>query len=228
MANLYVIPFFLYLVGTAFAGRFEGENYPFAYAAVVVICSVWIFHAGWKVRASHPEALPRVHVCVLPGFVVGIVGIAIWIGVCHLRLEQHLTQFLPSFLQPEARVGFNPFEEIEDSSARAVFLAFRLIGIAIVVPIAEEFFWRGFLLRWLIDPEWEKVKLGEYTLASCSIVTLMFTVAHPEWFAAALWCAPINGLLYWKRDLWQCIVAHSVSNLLLVAYVLVYDQWYLW
>ena len=104
----------------------------------------------------------------------------------------------------------------------------RLVGIAVLVPIAEELFWRGFLLRWLIDPEWEEIKLGEYTHHSCAIVVLMFTVAHPEWLAAASYCLLINGLLYWKKDLWQCVVAHAVSNLVLAIYVLQTGHWWLW
>lgn len=236
-AYAYVVPFALYLVGTNIAGRFEGANYAYAYGVVSAVIAVvgW-----WLLRKSDSLAVPSqrsdeasadrllFHARVGWGILAGFVGIALWIGLCHLHLEQYLTPFLPGFLQPGERVGFNPFEEFGSNGAAWAFIAVRLFGIAVVVPFAEEFFWRGFLLRWLIDPEWKPIPLGTYTLQSCALVTLMFTLAHPEWLAAATYCLLLNGLLYWKRDLWLCIVAHATSNLLLAIYVLATGVWWLW
>jgi CAAX prenyl protease-like protein len=175
----------------------------------------------WRQKSIRP------HGRVAAGVLVGLIGIIAWIMLANLHFEQHLTALLPAWLKPEGRVAYNPFEELS-GLAVWIFIAVRLVGIAILVPLAEELFWRGFLLRWLIDPEWEKVPIGEYTFSSCMIVTAMFTLAHPEWLAAAVYCLLINGLLYWKRDLWQCIVAHAVSNLSLAIYVLLTAEWWLW
>ena len=42
------------------------------------------------------------------------------------------------------RPGFNPLEELEDDPTWAYgFLAIRLFGLAILVPMIEEFFLRG-------------------------------------------------------------------------------------
>jgi hypothetical protein len=46
--------------------------------------------------------------------------------------------------------------------------------------------------------------------------------------AAAVYAALLNGLMYWRRDLWNCIVAHSVSNLVLAVYILTTGSWSLW
>jgi membrane protease YdiL (CAAX protease family) len=59
-------------------------------------------------------------------------------------------------------------------------------------------------------------------------VTILFALAHPEWVAALAYCALLNGLLYWRRNLWDCIVAHAVSNLVLGIYVLATGNWMLW
>jgi hypothetical protein len=177
-------------------------------------------------RKNHTDCFST-HWRIAPGIAVGLVGIAIWIGLSSLHIEQRIADYLPDVLRPGDRVGFNPFESL-DGPVAWLFITFRLVGIAIVVPLAEELFWRGFLLRWLIKPEWEEVKVGTYTFASCAIVTLMFTLAHPEWFAAAAYCLLLNALLYRTKDLWQCIVAHAVSNLTLAVYVLVTGEWWLW
>jgi CAAX prenyl protease-like protein len=220
-AKVFILPFVLYLVGTTFIARFGDAWYPLLYSLVVAVVAAVLFRFLWR------SGIVRPHWKVLPGVAFGILGIAMWIFLCSLSIEQRLGEFLPSWLQPDERVGYNPFEQLQGTAIWA-FIAVRMLGIAVVVPLAEELFWRGFLMRWLIDPAWEKVPIGEYTASSCAIVTLMFTLAHPEWIAAATYCLLINGLLYWKKDLWQCIVAHAVSNLSLAVYVLVYGAWALW
>lgn len=221
LTKAYVIPFVIYLLGTSLIARWGNQWYPLLYSSLVLgllCCLAWLLHGTGIIRP---------HWRIVPAIVVGLLGIALWIVLASLHIEQLLAEFLPSWLQPEARVAYNPLEQLAGATLWG-FLAARLVGIALVVPIAEELFWRGFLLRWLIDPEWEKVPLGEFTLSSCTIVTLMFTLAHPEWLAAAVYCLLLNALLYWKRDLWLCIVAHAVSNFVLAGYVLATGEWWLW
>jgi CAAX prenyl protease-like protein len=165
---------------------------------------------------------------VLPGTAVGIVGIVLWIALSHLRLEAVLPEYLPSALVPAPRVAFNPFEQLHSPWAIGLFLAARLMGLVILVPLAEELFWRGFLARWLISPDWRQVPIGRFSTMSFVVVTLLFTLSHPEWFAAAVYCALLNALLIYTKDLWNCIVAHSVSNLLLAVYVVAGGEWWLW
>ena len=221
MTKSYVVPFVLYLLGTSLIARWGDAWYPLLYGLLVVgmLCV-----QAWLLKGT---GILQPHRRMLPGIVVGLVGIALWIGLASLHLEQALAEFLPAWLRPETRVAYNPLQQL-DGGAVWMFIAVRLVGIAIVVPLAEELFWRGFLLRWLIDPEWEKVPLGEFTLSSCAIVTLMFTLAHPEWLAAASYGLLINALLYWRRDLWLCVVAHATSNLVLAIYVLITGEWWLW
>ena len=221
-ATAYVAPFIMYLVGTTLISRLDASYYPVGYALVALSVAIT---AAFLLRES--EAI-KVHWRILPGVLVGTVGIALWIWLSDLQVEQAIGQYLPKFLRPGERVSYNPFEKLPEQWQVWSFVVGRIFGLAIVVPLAEELFWRGFLLRWLIDPDWERVPVGQYTFASCAIVTLMFTMAHPEWLAAAVYCLLINGLLYWKRDIWQCIIAHAVSNFLLAIYVLAFKAWWLW
>lgn len=222
MGKAYIVPFVLYLLGTSFIGRFDDAWYPIAYGTVVTLVGI----ATCLLLRGKRILQPHVHVGW--GVVFGMAGIALWIGLCHLHLERYVTEFLPSFLQPGERESYNPFDALGRGWQAWGFVFVRIVGIAVLVPVAEELFWRGFLLRWLIDPDWEKIRIGEYTRQSCAIVTLMFTLAHPEWLAAASYCLMVNGLLYWKKDLWLCIVAHATSNLLLAIYIMVYGVWWLW
>ncbi len=221
-ASAYVIPFVLYLLGTSFIARFSEASFALAYAIVTILVGSVTF------ALLRGKQLFRIHGSIFLGVACGLIGIWLWIFISQLQLEKQLASFLPEFMQPQDRVGYNPFEHLGNGWKTWTFIAFRLLGIAVIVPVAEELFWRGFLLRWLIDPEWERVPIGTFTWTSCGIVTLMFTLAHPEWLAAATYCLLVNGLLYWRKDLWQCIVAHATSNLALAIYVLTTNSWWLW
>jgi hypothetical protein len=217
----WVLPFALYLVLTQIPLQFP-SHYPLLYTLCVMM--VGIVTIGLLRR----KGLLRCHRQIPAGIVFGLAGIALWIFLADLDLERHLFTLLPEGLRPQPRAAFNPFLEIAHPVARWSFIAVRLVGIAVLVPVAEELFWRGFLLRWIIAPDWQAVETGRYSFKSFFWVTLLFTLAHPEWLAAAIYCMMMNLLIYWKKDLWNCIIAHSVSNLCLALYVLATGAWNLW
>ena len=47
----------------------------------------------------------------------------------------------------------------------------RALGAVLIVPIVEELFWRGFLMRTIIKPEFEEVPLGTFQPLSCLLYT---------------------------------------------------------
>ena len=209
----YVLPFILYLGLTQLAAAYP-KHYAWLYPTVVVVVG------AITVPLLYGRRIIRPHIRVVPGVVVGIVGIVLWIAICHLDWDKRFSALLPSWLQPGPRAGFDPFSAIPNTVACWSFVVMRLVGLALLVPIVEELFWRGFLARWLLSPNWQSQAMGRFTPVSFALVTLMFTLAHPEWLAAAAYCALLNLLLSWTRDLWNCVVAHGVSNLVLGAYVL--------
>jgi uncharacterized protein len=217
----YVVPFVLYLVLIQTSAAFP-DHYAWLYPALVTLAG------AATVALLHGRQVIRPHRHVWAGVAVGLVGIVFWIVLSQLKLEQAVADSLPTWLQPSARVGFDPFREISRPAAFWTFLAARLAGLVLLVPVAEELFWRGFLLRWLISADWENQELGRFTPFSFLGVTLLFTLIHPEWLAAAVYCSLLNGLIYWKRDIWNCIVAHGVSNAVLAAYILYTGAWELW
>lgn len=110
-----------------------------------------------------------------------------------------------------------------------VFITFRVLSSAVNVPILEELFWRGWLMRWLISRDFRKVPLGTYAPQSFWLVAVLFATEHGSYWDVGL----IAGVLFnwWMtrtRSLADCILAHAVTNACLAAYVLMRNQWQYW
>ncbi len=122
--------------------------------------------------------------------------------------------------------GYDPFRA--GPVAGPILAAIRLLGAAVVIPVTEELFWRSFLIRYMISPNFESVPLGTFTVGSFFATTVLFGVEHQLWLAGM-----IAGLAYnllWCRTgrLWPCILAHSTTNLVLGIHVLLTDEWWWW
>ncbi len=181
---------------------------------------------------------------VLPGYrqfpfrvsavaiVVGVVGIVLWIGICRLDLERAiLTPIgLGKLISFGERPAFDPLTELAATPGWAyTFLAIRFVGLALIVPIIEEFFLRGCLMRFVIREEFWSVPFGTLTPAAVIIGTAVPMLMHPaELFAAAVWFSLITWLMWRTRNIWDCVAAHAVTNLLLGLYVVTQHQWQLW
>ncbi len=111
----------------------------------------------------------------------------------------------------------------------AGFLFFRVLTSVITVPILEELFWRGWLMRWLIARDFERVPLGTYNAQGFWIVAVLFATEHGSYWDVGLIAGAIyNWWIIRTRNLWDCILAHAVTNLCLAAYVVARGQWQYW
>jgi uncharacterized protein len=126
--------------------------------------------------------------------------------------------------------GFDPYFFGGAGPAYWANLGLRMARLAVVVPLVEEIFWRGFVLRFVIDANFTRVPFGTFRWDSFLIVTAGFTLEHnlPDWPAAALAGALYNLVAYRTRSLSACVLAHAATNLLLGFYVLRTGQWGFW
>jgi CAAX prenyl protease-like protein len=153
----------------------------------------------------------RTSVSVLTGLVVFI----LWIN---------MTWHFATFGNP---VGYSP-AIVENLSLRYVLISSRLLGAVVVVPVMEELFWRSFMIRYVINPEFLKVPIGQFTWSSFAIITVLFGLEHNLWLAGMLAGAAYNMICYYTRSIAQCILAHAVTNLALGVYVLNTGLWKFW
>ncbi len=108
------------------------------------------------------------------------------------------------------------------------FLAVRLAGTALVVPVFEEIFWRSFVLRYIVNQDFGIVRIGTFTWMSFIVSSLLFGSEHYLWLAGIMAGVFYNLLLYWSRSIYACIIAHSITNLLLGIYVIKTGNWQFW
>ena len=123
--------------------------------------------------------------------------------------------------------GFDPFL-IADTGTRNIMIFSRIFGAALVVPIMEELFWRSFMLRYVITSDFMTVRIGTYTLTSFVICSVLFGLEHNLLLAGIMAGASYSLLLYWTKSIYQCILAHAVTNLVLGLYVLQTGYWQFW
>ena len=123
--------------------------------------------------------------------------------------------------------GYDPFQ-LQSPQLRSVLIVFRLFGAAVVVPVMEELFWRSFLLRYLVDNDFTRVSVGTFTWGSFLIVTFLFGVEHDYLFAGMVAGIAYNLLAVYTRSIAQCVLSHSVTNLVLGVYVLSTGKWQFW
>jgi CAAX prenyl protease-like protein len=202
------------------------EHYPLVYAAKIAAVIVALALV-WPIYRQFPLGITPL------GILVGVVGGAAWIGLCRMNLEADVLPKigLGSLLDQGERVGYNPLAALADNPAWMYgFLAIRFVGLALLVPIIEEFFLRGFLMRFVTDTEWVKVPFGTASGMALVVGTAFPLLSHPmsEAFAVIVWFSLVTWLMLRTRNIWDCVAAHAVTNLMLGIYVVASGDWHLW
>ncbi|CAN5148153.1 CAAX prenyl protease-related protein [soil metagenome] len=136
-----------------------------------------------------------------------------------------------AFFGFEARTeGFNPDTFATQPGLYWSTVLMRFFRLVIIVPIVEEVFWRGFLLRYFINDNFEEVPFGTFTWMSFGVVVVGFTLVHnsADWPAAAITGVLYNLVAYRTKSLTSCIIAHALTNLLLGLWIMWTGQWGFW
>jgi uncharacterized protein len=216
-----VAPMFLFLVGSsgegllpASAGASGGPWYPLVYGLKVLVVSL----VAWSCRSTWRDLRPRPSPAqTLLAVVLGLLVTALWIVFAGrypaLPFTGHRTAYNPTLL-PEP--------------ARAAFILVRLYGLVVLVPLIEELFWRSFLVRWIVRPDFWTIPIGRVTRRAAIVVSVLFAVVHPEWLPALITGFLWIWLLHRTRSVFACVVSHATANLALALYVLVTGAWIFW
>jgi hypothetical protein len=210
---------------------FPGQHYVLYPIKTLLVVAI----LAWYWRAL-PSLKPS---AILMSVIVGVIGVFLWIELDPWALSLNaLVQDL--FNHAVSSVGFgswripvdgapdgrNPFDLYPAGEAWVLF-AFRLVGITLIVPVMEEIFWRGFLMRWLIEDDFLAVPLGTFQLFSFWVTTFLFASIHGSEWPLGLVVGLFFGAWFVRtKNLGNVILAHAVTNFLLAFYCLFADDWH--
>lgn len=207
---------------TTLFGLISYRHYPLVYSAKILLTTLALWFV-WPAYRVFPFRISPLAIAV------GVIGVGVWIGLTKLNPEQWLP--LEWLMKNGERSAYNPLHELSQSPVLAyAFLAVRFFGLAVVIAIAEEMFLRGFLIRCVENPDhWEQLPIGQAGWMALIVGTVFPMLTHPgELFAAMAWFSLISWLMLRTRNIWDCIAAHMVTNLLLGIYVMTTGNWQLW
>lgn len=206
----------------AISSTFDWRAFLSALAQVLVVGGILWWHR-------------RVYLAVFPwrfslwSLVLGLLGVVLWVGLCSLGLESQLLQTVGLQGMLPQRPGVNPFESFSTSSV-SWFLFVRFSVLMLVVPLAEELFVRGWLVRYLQAQEnWDIQPLGTVGWAAQLGVIAYAVMTHPQEAVAAIaWFGMVNWWMKRTGNFWDCVLVHAVTNGLLGAWILYSGDWRLW
>ena len=209
----YVLPFALFLLLSG-PVRFFPALSPFLYIAKTIIVGalLWFWRHEYAADISHGLSFRE----WLTALFCGLLVLVIWIAP---------EGYLPQFGQNS---GFDPHAFGWSKAAAIGLIAVRLIGAAVVVPVMEELFWRSFLMRYLINPDFRAVPVGAFTWLSFMGVAILFGLEHQRVVVGIIAGLLYGLLLIRQKKLKGVILAHGVTNLGLGIYVLLTESWMFW
>ncbi len=183
------------------------------YPAQVVICAAYLWYVrrdiawDWSWRAS------------AWGVLLGCIGIAVW-------LLPYFNGWIP------AEGGFAPEKVLGHGSfATTVQYAFRFARAVLIVPLVEELFWRGFLMRWCVNRDFpQSVPLGTHSVLAYVVTTLAFILVHNpiDYAGAFVYGSLAYVLVVWTRRLTSVFVMHATANLLMGICAVYFQLPHLW
>lgn len=205
-ADALIVPFLLLIAGGMVATAFSDGESQFLYPVKIIAAGL----ALWCFRRSYQNLIRQWN---WQSALIGLLVFAIWI-----------------LLEPSKNATSDWFVWLKQSSEPfAVFwLFFRIMGSVLLVPIVEELFFRGYLIRKLIAFDYDQVDPRRFTWFSLLLSSFLFGLLHQRWLAGSLAGAAFAYAQYRQGRLSDAVIAHVTANALIALAVLGFDQWHLW
>lgn len=197
----------------------------------LVLCWRKNIHWEWKLKP-----------CLI-GMIFGIAGISCWLAPTFIAdsLPNGVAAWAGNpewpwykyLLGLDSRIeGFNPAEVFGDSGAMYYgAMVMRFFRAVVVVALVEELFWRGWLMRLLVNSDYMwKVPFGTHSWRAYWVTTVCFMAVHqPVDYLGAFVYGSLAYLLTVKiKNLGAVIVMHAVANLVLGIVAVSFGKYGLW
>ncbi|SRR5258708_2668663 len=159
----------------------------------------------------------------LPSIALGLAVCALWIAPDALIAGWRNSSLFQNSVTGKITTSIPP------SELTPVMLVLRTARAALIVPVLEELFWRGWLPRWIQDTRFDRIPLGQYTPLAFWATAVLFAAEHGPFWEVGLLCGVIyNWWMRRTRSLGDLILVHAVTNLALSLYVIGTGRWMFW
>ena len=213
-----VLPFFVFLLLTSCQGSFGPQSHFWVYLAKCIV-GAWMIWVTWPLVSEMRWAIS--FEALLAGTLVFILWVAMDVSY-------------PKFSQPDE--SWNLYEHFGPASMMVwLFAGVRIAGSTLLVPMLEEVFYRSFLYRYILAPNWMFIEYNSFAVKPFLITSIVFGITHQHWLAGII-CGMIYQFLVIRTNrVGDAITAHAVTNLLLGVWVITQGfgyakepQWHLW
>ena len=222
-----VLPFAVFLVIGSLAGKwFPGSEYwLYALKTGVVAALVWVLRpriAEMRWSFSIPAVGVGVAVAVLW---IALDGVIPSLASIYDRVSALWTGQAP--VPRPAEPPWNPQAFFSGSPVLGwAFVAVRVLGRSLLVPMIEEVFYRSFVYRMVVRPDFLQASLRGWHPKAFAVTCLLFGLSHPDQWLAALICAALyQGLVLRSGRIGDAMLAHGVTNGLISAYAIATGRW---
>ena len=212
----YIAPFVLFMLLLA-AQRYNPipPAIEFPLRLAILGGALWFFSRDVIELRSHH---------LIPSACIGIGVFVLW--VLPDELFPHYRQH---WLFQNALTGTLQSSLPSEAHSDSLILAWRSLRAVLLVPIIEELFWRAWLMRWMINPRFDEVRLGAYSHQAFWVTAVLFASEHgPYWDVGLAAGIVYNWWMVRTRSLGDCILAHAVTNACLCGYVIATHKWEYW
>jgi exosortase E/protease (VPEID-CTERM system) len=112
---------------------------------------------------------------------------------------------------------------------RTFWLICRCMISVLLIPIAEELAYRGYLMRRLVSTNFESIKFQSVPPWAVVVTAILFGLAHGTlWLPGIAAGLVFGGLAIRYGSIGEATVAHAIANALVIAAVLGWNRWELW
>jgi len=203
----YLVPMLAIFAAAMLTGAASSGGFDHLYPLRVVVAGIFLlaYRRRYELRWSWSW----------PPIIAGLVVFVLWLALEPVAAHAQATARPAELDALPAVLGF-------------AWIAFRVLGTVVTVPLAEELAFRGYLSRRLATVDFHRLPLGQITIVGLVASSILFGAMHERIVAGTI-AGVVYGLVARQRgSLTDAVVAHATTNAVLAAYVMTTGTWSLW
>jgi CAAX prenyl protease-like protein len=195
----YVLPFLIILISSETALFLPEWRYQLLILGCTISAALVYL---WRVRIIHDFKTGTPKTQALAGAGTGLLLGILWFGLVQAGIST------PESLQ---------IDKFWVGSRLYLVILLIVICYGVVIPLVSELFWRSFMLRYFITPDFKSVPLGSVNIFAFTMVVILGALPssnHTVYlFGSSL---AYTALTLWSKNLFCSTIAHVVANVSIV------------